>query len=173
MGIEPISSVWKTEVIATIPYPHFQLRTNPIGTTCHQTLSVQLWISLKAFLKAAPRIELGIKDLQSSALPLGHATISPETHGTKPEASLLLTRNSDTCSLDKRVCCISRLSARSGRVEHLDFRSWSQKMGWSGPPPYFCLQLAQTGFEPVTLGLWVPCSTTKLLSLLNRIVPKI
>ena len=93
MGIEPISSVWKTEVIATIPYPHFQLRTNPIGTTCHQTLSVQLWISLKAFLKAAPRIELGIKDLQSSALPLGHATISPETHGTKPEALPLLTLN--------------------------------------------------------------------------------
>ena len=30
----------------------------------------------ESFLKAAPRIELGIKDLQSSALPLGHATIS-------------------------------------------------------------------------------------------------
>ena len=41
MGIEPISSVWKTEVIATIPYPHFQLATNPIGTTSHETLSVQ------------------------------------------------------------------------------------------------------------------------------------
>jgi hypothetical protein len=26
--------------------------------------------------QAAPRIELGIKDLQSSALPLGHATIN-------------------------------------------------------------------------------------------------
>ena len=28
---------------------------------------------LKKFKKAAPRFELGIKDLQSSALPLGHA----------------------------------------------------------------------------------------------------
>ena len=27
-------------------------------------------------------------------------------------------------------------------------------------------RLARTGFEPVTLGLWVPCSTTKLPSLL-------
>ena len=28
--------------------------------------------------QAAPRIELGIKDLQSSALPLGHATLDPD-----------------------------------------------------------------------------------------------
>ena len=28
MGIEPISSVWKTEVIATIPYPHFKFGAN-------------------------------------------------------------------------------------------------------------------------------------------------
>ena len=29
--------------------------------------------SLGIYIKAAPRFELGIKDLQSSALPLGHA----------------------------------------------------------------------------------------------------
>ena len=29
--------------------------------------------------KAAPRFELGVKDLQSSALPLGHAAIREQT----------------------------------------------------------------------------------------------
>ena len=56
-----------------------------------------------------------------------------------------------------------------------------QSEAWTyGKPPKWILlapivwvELAQTGFEPVTLGLWVPCSTTKLLSQLNRIVPKI
>ena len=89
----------------------------------------------ESFLKAAPRIELGIKDLQSSALPLGHATQHP-----------IKWEKAHPCKIFLSQLCWQQL-ARRGPTKwvHAVPTKWAQIS--------FCLELAQTGFEPVTLGL--------------------
>ena len=52
----------------------------PLVASHQRSLKQQtLWLGRSILKKAAPRFELGIKDLQSSALPLGHAAIQGES----------------------------------------------------------------------------------------------
>lgn len=66
-------------------FPELMRSTNSLSWISTINLSILL-IKPKYFIdQAAPRFELGIKDLQSPALPLGHAAKKSERKSRKEE----------------------------------------------------------------------------------------
>ena len=65
-------------------FPELMQSTNLSSSI--STIKPKYFIKLKYFFdQAAPRFELGIKDLQSPALPLGHAAKKSERKSRKEE----------------------------------------------------------------------------------------
>lgn len=65
-------------------FPELMQSTNLSSSI--STIKPKYFIKLKYFIdEAAPRFELGIKDLQSPALPLGHAAKKSEGKSRKEE----------------------------------------------------------------------------------------
>jgi hypothetical protein len=127
MGIEPISSVWKTEVIATIPYPHLHFQLKAVQQP--RELSDDRrgpWVMLAVranFVGSTSRFEGGTQNRT----------------GDKGFAILCLTTWPCHHQPIKGPEVLSRFPERPSRVVSTALRKINK--------------LAQTGFEPVTLGL--------------------
>ena len=72
-GLEPSRTITRQRILSPSCLP---IPPRPLRLSWHVT-NIIFYMSIKSktielYLKAAPRFELGIEDLQSTALPLGH-----------------------------------------------------------------------------------------------------